>query len=426
MGVRETNPREIQPTALWAVQVMSFLCSIGTGLVMNGVYYLTEAAYGFTRVQNLWLALVMGATYIVGAKAAGPGIRAIRNAFPRMTSRGILMGLMVAMAAPLFLPLIVPTGRDADGVARNAWVIWAMVLIYSPMTGVLWPMMESFLSGGRSGSGLRAAIGNWNLVWSGALLAPFFASAALVERDPAVGFAGLGAVHVACAAFLLTFQREPAPHLEEAHEPHPPVYTQLLVVFRMLLPMGYFVFSAMNPVLPSLMASMGVGAAWRPIVAIAWLASRTATFAILGRWQGWHGTWGFPMAGAVALLAGFAMGVLSPLLGQGAAPVSVMVIGLVVFGAGMAMIYSGAIYYAMEVGKSEVDAGGTHEALIGVGYMGGPACGIVVSEALARGVIAGRFEVSVLALVGAIGLAVGVYAIRHARAKARINGATVR
>ena len=43
----------------------------------------------------------------------------------------------------------------------------------------------------------------------------------------------------------------------------------------------------------------------------------------------------------------------------------------------IATIYTGAIYYAMAVGHSEVDAGGTHEALIGVGYTVGPACGLV-------------------------------------------------
>jgi hypothetical protein len=410
-----TDANAIRPTALWAVQVMSFLCSIGTGLVMNGVFYLTETAYGFDRVDNLLLALIMGATYIVGAKFAGPGVRIIRRAIPGASSRSILMGLMVAMALPLLLPLIVPTGS-----ARNQWVVWLMVLLYSPLTGVLWPMMESFLSGGRTGSVLRSAISMWNLIWSGALLVPFLASAALIKGDPAAGFVGLAGIHVFCAFLLATFQREPAPHLEEAHEPHPPVYTQLLVVFRMLLPMGYFVFSAMNPILPSLMASMGVAATWRPVVAMSWLASRTAMFAVLGKWQAWHGKWGFPIVGAIALLGGFAVIVLSPLLGQGEAPVAMMVGGLLVFGVGMAIIYAGAIYYAMEVGKAEVDAGGTHEALIGVGYMGGPACGLAVCEVIRQGIVAESwFEVLVLGVVGAIGLAVGVYAVAHARSKAK-------
>ena len=56
--------------------------------------------------------------------------------------------------------------------------------------------------------------------------------------------------------------------------------------------------------------------------------------------------------------------------------------------------------------------------------MGGPACGIAVCEAIRMGAVSENgFEVLVLGVVGAIGLAVGIYAIRHARAKAKHPGA---
>ena len=45
--------------------------------------------------------------------------------------------------------------------------------------------------------------------------------------------------------------------------------------------------------------------------------------------------------------------------------------------------YTAALYYVMEVGGGEVDAGGSHEALIGIGYTVGPLCG-VFSCALVR------------------------------------------
>jgi hypothetical protein len=38
----------------------------------------------------------------------------------------------------------------------------------------------------------------------------------------------------------------------------------------------------------------------------------------------------------------------------------------------MGMVYFSALYYAMSVGHAQVDAGGTHEALIGSGYTIGP------------------------------------------------------
>jgi hypothetical protein len=36
------------------------------------------------------------------------------------------------------------------------------------------------------------------------------------------------------------------------------------------------------------------------------------------------------------------------------------------------MIYYAALFYGMAVGGGEVEAGGKHEAVIGLGYLGGP------------------------------------------------------
>jgi hypothetical protein len=409
------------PAPLWAVQVLTFLCSIGTGLVTNGIFYLTDAAYGFGRMENLLLMCGMGATYIVGAKAASSMVRVLRRAVPALSSRGFLAGLMLAMGALVMLPAVFHAGRDAAGARTGVWVVWTVVLIYSPMTGILWPMVESFLSGGRSGRELRSVIGIWNVVWSGAIIVPYLGLAALVKSNPVVAFEALAAVHVACAVFLVAcFPKEPAPHLAEHHEPHPQVYTELLVVFRMLLPLSYFVLSAINPVLPALMGSIGVSDSWKPIVGTAWLAPRVVTFFVMSRWHGWHGRWGSPIAGAAFMLSGFAMAVLSPLLGAGTGAVMLMVAGLGVLGVGLAVIYSGAIYYAMEVGKAEVDAGGTHEALIGLGYTLGPACGLAAGGLVAGGVMGDKwFEVMVVVTVSAVALGVAGYAVRHARAKAK-------
>ena len=53
-----------------------------------------------------------------------------------------------------------------------------------------------------------------------------------------------------------------------------------------------------------------------------------------------------------------------------------LIIGLVLFGAGMGATYYVALYYAMSVGRAEIDAGGKHEAFIGMGYMAGPLVGL--------------------------------------------------
>jgi hypothetical protein len=81
----------------------------------------------------------------------------------------------------------------------------------------------------------------------------------------------------------------------------------------------------------------------------------------------------------------------------------------------MATIYSAALYYAMEVGQAEVEAGGKHEALIGLGYTGGPACGLLAGLAVQAGWIRKEsFEPGVLVVVGTVALGAGLVAARRA------------
>jgi hypothetical protein len=85
----------------------------------------------------------------------------------------------------------------------------------------------------------------------------------------------------------------------------------------------------------------------------------------------------------------------------------------------MATIYTGALYYAMEVGQADVDAGGAHEALIGLGYALGPGCGLLAAGSIAAGLApASSFESVVLVLVTIVVLAAVAFGIRRASAQA--------
>ena len=200
---------------------------------------------------------------------------------------------------------------------------------------------------------------------------------------------------------------EPGIHLAEEHEPHPPAYLRLLGTFRVLLPTSYLVLTALAPYLPTALGRLGVQQEWRPVLGATWTAGRLLTFGLMERWHGWHGRW-WPAVVAVALLlGGFAAAVLSPLLGPGPAGLAAMLGGLAAFGLGMAAIYTGSLYYAMECERDDVEAGSRHETLIGVGYSGGPACGLVAGMTVQAGLIqSGSREVLVLGLVGAIALGV--------------------
>jgi hypothetical protein len=71
----------------------------------------------------------------------------------------------------------------------------------------------------------------------------------------------------------------------------------------------------------------------------------------------------------IALPVGFFMVILGDNL-------TVVIVGEILFGFAAGMSYSSAMYCAMVVKEASVDAGGGHEAMIGLGLMIGPLAGL--------------------------------------------------
>ncbi|MGH7130349.1 MAG: hypothetical protein ACREJO_00170 [Phycisphaerales bacterium] len=384
--------------SLWAVFAVTFINSVATGIAYNGVFFITDKAYGFSRQHNLLYGLMMGVTYIVGALAAGPGIRALRARFPSLTTRGVLIAVMFLATALYLLPVIAWFAAPAASRLSSQWAMWAFMACYSTLCGVLWPIVESFLSGGRTDHSLRAATGKFNVCWSSALVvamlivsqapgairaltgatdaAPDIAAHGLTTLDATVSTLAIGALLHLIAIFTITaLPREPGAHVHETHT-YPPNYPRLLAVHRALLPASYMVMYVMLPLMPSLFKTVGItSTATASGLTATWLAARIVMFFTLDRWHGWHGKWITAVSGAIGMLAGFTLCIASGSLGDSLG-LAALISGLAIFGAGVAAIYSAALYYALEVGAAAVDAGGMHEALIGVGYTVGPALGL--------------------------------------------------
>lgn len=402
-GVRGVSP-------LWAVFAFTFANSLGSGVVTNGIVFMAKNGYGFSDRDNSWLMVLLGVTYIVGALGTQPLVRWLRG--HGVGTRGLLAGLMVAAA----VLCAVPQGVLWLGGGRAAWTVWLLVGLYSPLTGVLWPLVESYVSGGRSGTVLRAVTSRWNIVWSSAVVVATFGISPFVESSPAVTILLLGAVHLLCLGLLWFLHREPAPHLADEHEPHPPVYAKLLVTFRLLLPMSYIVSSALGPYLPSAMDALGVKVERQAMLAASWLVARVLVFIGLNRWHGWHGRWYPAVLGGMLLVGGFGAAVFAKPVGS----VGLLVAGLAMFGTGMAVVYSGALYYALEVGQAEVEAGGKHEALIGTGYTVGPGILLAAGYAVSTGVLPEeRFEPVVLGVVGAAAVVVALMVVQRVVAQVK-------
>jgi len=456
-------------TPIWAALTLTFLCS-ASGVITSGIYYITKQTYGFTSTANYALALLQGVTYIVGALAAGPILRYVLRRW-NVSPRSILFALMLIMAGLAAIPWLAihmlatapsaisgtPSGTPLDIIASSppAWPIWLLITLYSPLTGALWPMVEAYVSGGKSGRRLRSTIGWWNVTWSSALVGMSLSIAPLIEAHGSLAILLAGGLHLISIFVLFAFARQPAPHVTHAiHATHFAVNSHksheqsahertiaadlalalrtraqsLLVTFRLLLPTSYVVSTALVPFLPSQMARIGIEPAHFTIVGSVWLFGRVIGFLTLQQWQGWHNRWWPTILSPILLLVGLALSVFAhvPLIGQDitdsasahvqTAAGSLLVAGLFCHGLAMSTIYTGAIYYAMDTSEAQVDSGGTHEALIGVGYTIGPLCGLLAASIAHLTTRDSLFEPTLMSLVGAIALIMaGITARRVAR-----------
>ena len=346
---------DARPAPLGPVLALAWLNSLGTGAVTIGVFFIADEQYGFSPARNALFGLLLGAVYIPGALGVGPGVRALARRASAVSSRAALAGLMALLAAACAIPLVSPA----------EWTIWAFSLLYIPLTGAVWPLVESYISGGRRGESLRRAAGAFNFAWASAIPVAFWGMGPLLEQRPLLVIALLGAVHLFCVPVALMVPPEPGRHLEARSEPHPEVYERLLATFRRLLVLSYILMATIAPVMPWKLEGLGVRLAWQTALVSVWQTSQIAMFVMMRHWHGWHGRQRTPVWAAAALVAGFVLVIAAP-------SVLAIAIGLALFGVGLGGIYAGAFYYAMEVGDAEVDAGGKHEALIGLGRTIGP------------------------------------------------------
>jgi hypothetical protein len=366
-----------RPTPLPAALVFAGLNSFAAGTATMGVFFVARKAFGFGEARNYGLGLVVGATYVVGALAAARVPRALaRAAFSVRAYLALLTGALALLCLAPFL-------------WREGWVLFLFLGLYAPLTGLFWPLVESYLSGGRSGARLRSAVGRFNVVWSAGVALGLLVETLFLDEGSSAGralavFPLLAAMHGTSLVLLFAFPHAPARHEDDAHAV-PPSYRRLLGIHRLLLALTYLVMYTLSPYLPRLVETLAIGTTWHTPLASVWMFARVGTFLVMERWHGWHGRFATALLGAVALVLGFAAIVLAPLGAPGAPAIACFTLGLVAFGAGAAALYTAALYYVMEVGAAGVDAGGSHEALIGLGYTIGPACGLFVTELVVQG-----------------------------------------
>jgi hypothetical protein len=387
------------------------LNSASAGIATLGIFFLTKNAFGFSDLENFALGVLLGITYMIGAIFAGKAVRALERRFPSVTPKRIVFAIVILLAIDVALPAIFGPGE------RGRTAVWFSITGYSLLTGAFWPLVESYQTGGLRGAALRGMVARFNVTWSGANAVAMWLIAPYVEHHALEVLIGLGVVHLLSLPLLRGVPSRPGVHVDE-HEPHPPVYDALLATHRVLLAAAYVVMYALTPYLPTLCARLAIAPEWQTPMTSIWMVVRVATFALLSYWQRWHGRFGTAVVGSALLLAGFGLAVLSPDM-SGDSPtfgLAMLALGLTSFGVGIATLYNAALYYVLAVGSTDVDAGGTHEALIGVGYTVGPLCGIVAIGLENAGRIAtSHREPATLALVAFAFFGATIIARRAAR-----------
>ena len=349
----------MRPAPLIPVLGISFLYSIGTAVLWNGLAFVTKEQYGFGESANLWLAVYNGLTYAIAAFVSGPLLRKLSS---RLSTRSVIAVVFIAQAA--LCPLVITS--------NSTTVLLVVTGGMSILSAFFWPVIEAWVSAGRNARGMRSAIGWWNIVWMTAIGIGMLAIAPLIASGHAqFAIAALAPINLACLLILLTCLPKTIP-VHSDHQPDhspPSSYRYLLASSRALLPTSYALIGALSPIMPYLLEDLDAPLKWQTPLAAIWMFSRVAGVGAMWAIPIWHGRWITILAGALMLLIGFATTVTSP-------SILIMCLGLVLFGLGQAVIYYGALYYVMSVGNADVDAAGTHEGLIGMGYGMGPAAAL--------------------------------------------------
>ncbi len=350
---------------------LTWITSFGTAIGWNGVFFVSKEAHGFTRVDNLWLGVSMGAAYTVCAWSAGRLMGRHVGRGKRLSTRGFL-GLLLAGAAALS---VVPV------VVGERWALVAYATVYIALCGFVWPTVESYLADGRSGRALRRATGLFNLSWASSLVVAMWVIAPVLEEHPLWVLGVLVPIHLVSIVLLVLFRRNPGEHGSAAHA-HTPEELAALVrlrrLFRMCLLGSYVLHAGLSPVLPQMIEGLGVEVRHSTVLASVWMVTRLGVFALMISWHGWHGHARTAVWSGGLMLGGFVLALMS-------GSWWVLAIGLAMLGVGIGAVYAAAIYYALETGSTDVDAGGKHEAMIGAGYTVGPMLGLALESAVVFG-----------------------------------------
>jgi predicted MFS family arabinose efflux permease len=332
---------------------------------LNYLFFFMAERFGFTNFNNLLLSALNGLVYANFAWLAGRFaqrfgyFRALNVGFAGMTI-ALVFGWRVGTAAGHVVAL---AG-------------------YSTALCFTWPTFEALVSERQPPHRLPRMVGIYNMVWATGSAAAYFTGGALLQLlgDGSL-FAIPAALHLAQLGLVWRWHRphgSPGGGLPAVRRPlsarlelNPRPIARARTFLRMAWvanPFAYVAISTVVAVIPGLAKRLDLSPMLAGFFCSIWFFARLAAFVVLWRWAGWHyrPRWFF------GAYAGLVLGFGTILL---ATQVWVILVGQVVFGAAVGLIYYSSLYYSMDVGETKGVHGGIHEAVIGAGVCAGPAIG---------------------------------------------------
>jgi len=383
-------------------------------------YFFMQKVHGFDNKANLVLAALNGGTYAVFAWWAG------RFAQRAGYFTALKLGFAVMLAA-------VAAGLLLDSAAGH---IAVMILTVVGMS-FTWPTLEALVSEEEPVDGLQHMVGIYNVVWAATAAVANFFGGAMLDK---LGFPSLfyvpiivlliqlgltlwlesqagppatartqtsqstekkaleeSPLHTASAAggaLALETLVSPATGITTGSRPKTKTFLQMAWLAN---PFAYIAINTLIAVMPGVAAHLGLTTTMAGFCCSVWCFSRLAVFAGLWRWTGWHYKFRWLLLSYVTLAASFATVLLAP-------DVAVLVIGQLLFGGAVGLIYYSSLFYSMDLGDTKGEHGGIHEAVIGLGNCAGPAVGAAALFFLPRYPDSGALAVSLLLVSGLAGL----------------------
>ena len=326
-----------------------FSASFAGVLLQRGIYFFTNDVLHFTQAQNLWLALCYGIAYVGGAASSH-----------RISTRlGERTALLAALGGLVLLHL-------AIACFPSALLLSLAFIAVAAFQGSVWPLFESYMSAGESPQSLGRALSRYNLAWSLSVAPALSVTGPLIASGEPRSLFLVAAVMnagvlLSCRAFPAHPAHHAPGHVVDLSAATLGRYRGLLVSARFAMLESYTLLFLLAPLMPEIMKSVGFSTASATRAAGLLDVARFACFFGLFLFGGWHGK-RLPIVLAIAALpCGFALVLLGP-------NASLVIAGEALFGFAAGFLYTAALYYAQLVQNASVDAGGAHEALIGLGY----------------------------------------------------------